>query len=137
MTHKMVFQVEGNSDSKSFSTFVKEGSIKGYGIHGYGNTALEAIADTYESIKEMRQLANSCGDCFPANIDCEFVLDIPSFFSAHPFISISSLANRLGINAALMRKYASGITHPSAKRIEEIQSGIHAIAKELQSVSLS
>lgn len=136
MERVMKIGVEGDAGTKNFSTYVIEGAIDGYGIHGYGKDAHEAIADTYTSIAEMRELARECGDEFPDNIRLEiYFSDLGAFFSYYPFLNISAVAKRTGINAALMRKYASGVCRPSQRRLAEIQSKIRAMANELTRVN--
>lgn len=127
--------VESSGDNKYFSTYPIGTTIKKYGIHGYGNSVKEAIEDTYTSLKEMKELAEINGDDFP-DVKLEFVFDIGALFNYYSFLNVSALANKLGINASLMRKYASGICKPSHKRVMEIQQGIHSLAHEIQSVSI-
>jgi len=127
--------VESNDSGKYFSTYPLGKGIKKYGVHGYGNSVKEAIEDSYSSLKEMRELAESNGDAFP-DVELEFVLDVGSLFNYYPFLNMSALANKLGINASLMRKYAAGICKPSHKRTMQIQQGIRSLANEIQSVAL-
>ena len=51
-------------------------------------------------------------------------------------LNLSELARRLNISPVMMRKYATGKTNPSEKRLYEIQEGIREIGKELQQISL-
>jgi len=127
--------VEGDLGGRNFSTYAISGGLEKYGIHGYGSTAKEAIADTYVALKEMKELAKANGDEFP-EVEFEFVFDVGSMFSYYSFLNITAVAGKLGINASLMRKYAAGISKPSRKRIEQIQNGIHNIAREMQTVSM-
>ena len=46
------------------------------------------------------------------------------------------LGRRLSISPVMMRKYATGKTKASEKRLKEIEQGIHLIGKELQQISL-
>lgn len=127
--------VEGDLGKKNFSTYMIDGEVTKYGLHGYGSTAREAIADTYVGMSELKQMAKENGDSFP-DIELRFVFDVGSLFSCHPYLNMSAVAAKMGINASLMRKYASGICKPSKKRLAEIQECIEAISSELNSVSL-
>lgn len=51
-------------------------------------------------------------------------------------LNLSELARRLEISPVMMRKYASGKTKASEKRLYEIQNGIREIGKELSKVTL-
>lgn len=53
-----------------------------------------------------------------------------------PELNLAELARRINISPVMMRKYATGKTNPSEKRLYEIQQGIQQIGKELAQVSL-
>lgn len=125
--------VEGNVNDKYFSTYPLDKSIKKYGIHGYGKSVKEAIEDTYDSLEEMKEIAKANGDSFP-NVRLEFVFDIGALFNYYSFLNIPALASKLGINASLLNKYASGACKPSHEKVRQIQQGIHSLAKEMQSI---
>lgn len=127
--------VEGEMGKKNFSTYMLDDIGSRYAIHGYGSTAREAIEDTYTSLSEMRELAKEENQPFP-DIDLTFVFDVASLFSYYPYLKMSAVATKMGINQSLMRKYASGIRKPSTKRLQEIQHCITTISTELHSVSL-
>lgn len=83
-----------------------------------GKDARKTVADTYISIEEMHKAAYECGDDFPDDIHVDvYFSDLGAFFSYYPYLNISAVAKRLGINAAFMRKYASGVCCPSEKRL--------------------
>lgn len=128
--------VEGELGKKNFSTYAID-KIEGKygGIHGYGKTAREAIEDTYVAIGEMKSLAKEENENFP-DFDVAFVFDVGSLFSYYPYLNISAVAEKMHINASLMRKYASGISRPSKKRLSEIQNCIAEISTELHNVNL-
>lgn len=43
----------------------------------------------------------------------------------------------MGINASLMRQYSSGKARISLKRLQQIEEGLHAIGRQLQSITLT
>lgn len=127
--------VEGEIGGNNFSTYTIEGGLEKYGIHGYGRTAREAVEDTYVALNEMREIAKENHDEFP-DVELSFSFDVGSMFSYYPWLNISAVARKIGINTSLMRKYASGLCKPSRKRIEQIQQGVREMASEMQSISM-
>lgn len=69
-------------------------------------------------------------------IDIHVLYDLEAFFLEHDYLSINAVAKRAGINASLMRQYASGVKHPSGTQAKRIEDTIHALAKDMQAVSL-
>lgn len=66
----------------------------------------------------------------------EFVYAVSAMFAAFPFINVSSLAEWLGVNPSLMRKYKAGLAIPRGKNREIIQRGINVLAERLSQVSI-
>ncbi|MCF0209353.1 MAG: pilus assembly protein HicB [Bacteroidaceae bacterium] len=130
---KATIQVEKGGD-KNFSTYMIE-SIPKFGIHGYGSSAREAIADTYVSIEEYKQQAAAESLDFP-ELELTFRFDIGSFFNYYSFLNISEVAKRIGINASLMRQYVNGTKTASDKRIKQINDCVHTLATDMASVVL-
>lgn len=116
MATKVRFGVEGRIGEKDFSTYMIDDIGIKYGIHGYGTTAKEAIEDTYASYEEMKDLAAENNDVLP-DMEFEFFFDIASLFNYYSYLNISAVAKKMGINASLMRKYASGVCNPSKERL--------------------
>ena len=56
-------------------------------------------------------------------------------FVAHPELNAAAIARRLGMSQSLFAQYVSGTKKPSKKRLEEIVETIHAIGRELISIS--
>ena len=53
-----------------------------------------------------------------------------------PELNMAELARRVAISPVMMRKYATGKSNPSEKRLLEIQQGIRDIGRELLQVKL-
>lgn len=70
------------------------------------------------------------------NIVFEIHYDLQAFFEEHDYLKQSKIAEIAGINSSLVRQYASGVKHPSIEQAKKIETAIHKLAKELQSVSL-
>lgn len=135
MATKVKFGIEGRIGGKDFSTYMIDDMGIKYGIHGYGTTAKEAIEDTYASYEEMKAIAAENNDVLP-DMEFEFVFDIASLFDYYSYLNISAIAKKMGINASLMRKYASGVCNPSKERLEQIQNCLKKISSELMAVKL-
>jgi len=69
--------------------------------------------------------------------DLEVSYDLTSFFEQYPFLNISEIAKRAGVNAGLMRQYTSGVKYPSEERVKQIKNPIHEIGRELSKVKLN
>ena len=52
------------------------------------------------------------------------------FFLTHPEINIAAFANKIGINAALLRNYINGFKKPSPEREEYILDSIRKMGQE-------
>lgn len=135
MSTKVRFGVEGRIGGKDFSTYMIDDMDIKYGIHGYGKTAKEAIEDTYASYEEMKAIAAENHDVMP-EMEFEFVFDVPSLFDYFSYLNISAVAKKIGINASLMRKYASGVCSPGNARLKQIQDCLKNISSELMAVKL-
>lgn len=58
------------------------------------------------------------------------------FFLTHKEINVAEFANKIGINASLLRNYINGHKRPSAERERQIVEGIRQLGAEMMSVSL-
>ena len=54
-----------------------------------------------------------------------------SLFQQFDFLNIGKVAKRAGINAGLLRQYASQVKHPSAKQAQKIEETIHNLAADM------
>jgi predicted RNase H-like HicB family nuclease len=70
------------------------------------------------------------------NIEFDYRYDLTAFFDLFSPLKINSIAEKAGINKALMRQYVSGVKHPSAQQVQKIESAIHAFGQNLMKVSL-
>lgn len=105
---------------------------------GTGATVKEAKEDFFNSISEVIEDYEECGDDIPACLkeDASFHFDISSLFEYYPFFNVSALGRYLGINPSLMRQYKKGDTPISDSQLAKIESGVHKLAKELACLSL-
>ena len=116
-----------------YSCFVED-ELSDCGLAGYGSTAEEAKKDLLNAYEEMKAIQKDEGKCVP---ELEFVYkyDMQSFFNYFSFLNISKLAEIAGINASLMRQYASGAANAGQKQYDKIRSAVEKISKELSAAT--
>lgn len=68
----------------------------------------------------------------------EFVhhYDVYALFQRFDYLKISSVAKHAGMNAALLRQYASGVKSPSSDQAKKIEQALHRLAEELSKSSV-
>ena len=65
-----------------------------------------------------------------------FEIDLKQFFQHYRVINSKFLAERIGMNPALLSQYVQGRRKPSAQQTEKILNGINEIGRELSELSL-
>jgi predicted RNase H-like HicB family nuclease len=108
-------------------------------IIGTGDTVAEAKADFENSVKEIFQMYKEDSMKLPdelVGVEFEYKYDLASFFNFHKWINATQLANFVGINASLMRKYKAGCTYISEQQTAKIESALHRLGAELTAVKL-
>jgi predicted RNase H-like HicB family nuclease len=106
----------------------------------YGDTLEEAKRDFEKFPQEYIEVSKETGREIPVelnngNLEFEYVYDLSGFFSHYNFISPTRMARRMGINASLMRQYATGRSYIGSSKKRQIEKEIHSIGKELMAVS--
>lgn len=134
---------------KKVLAVIEKASDGGYGIYlpetegvvlyGHGMTeteAKESLLENLESIIEFHEdeelpipVALNDGD-----IEFEYRYDFSGFFKAYPIFNVSALAEAVGVNPSLLRKYKNGLAFASQQQKERIEKGIHDLSKELSAV---
>ena len=68
----------------------------------------------------------------------EFVyeIELDGISKQLPELNMAELARRIAVSPVMMRKYATGKSKASEKRLLEIQNGIREIGKELSQITL-
>jgi len=69
-------------------------------------------------------------------IEFEHSYDVFALFAQFDFLKISKVAEHAGINAGLLRQYASQVKFPSAAQAKKIENTIHHLAKQMMQASL-
>ena len=116
----------------SFSR-VMEDEFSKFGLIGYGKTAREAEADLFVALKETKE---DLGEDNVPDMEIGFrKFDVGAFFSYYPFFNITQFSKFVGINAAQMRQYASGIRRPTKQKKDDINRAVRYIVETLFSES--
>jgi len=66
----------------------------------------------------------------------KFEIDFRQFFRYYKVLNSKFLANKIGMNPALLSQYVHGHKKPSQKQTEKILYGIHQIGQELSEINL-
>jgi hypothetical protein len=69
-------------------------------------------------------------------VEFRFAYDLEIYFKEHDYLKISSVARAAGLNAGLVRQYASGVKYPSAEQAAKISTAVKLIAKELMETAI-
>lgn len=82
--------------------------------------------------KQMKQLLHDFEGLDPDTVEFEHLYDVYALFEQFDFLNISKVAKHAGINAGLLRQYASGVKSPSANQAKKIEDTIHGLASQMQ-----
>lgn len=108
------------------------------GVYGSGLSEQEAKEELTDAIESAKEYAEENGwegyEELKHPFEVEYKYDLSGFFMSFNIFDVSALANRLGINASLMRRYKTGKACISAMQKKRIEEGIHQIALELSHV---
>lgn len=108
------------------------------GVYANGITEDEVRSEFLRMMQEqadyMTERTGEAPDFKDAEV--EFTFNLTALFAAYPFLNVSSLAQWMGINPSLMRKYKAGIAVPRGKNREIIQRGLSRMAERLRQVNI-
>ena len=125
---KVTVIVEKGSDGR-YACYVED-EFEHFGLAGYGDTVAEAKSDLEVCYQEMKELENEEGREMPV-LEYTYKYDIQSFFNCFPFLNVSKVAEKAGINPALMRQYTCGAAKAGQKQYERLRRAILDITAEL------
>lgn len=125
--------IEKASDG-TFAAYADK-SIDNFLPAGYGDTVEAALEDFGVSIEEMNEIREEEGKK-PLSPVFEYRYDIESFFNYFPYLNVSQVGKKAGINPSLMRQYAKGLTKAGQKQYDKIRNTIRAMATELSATTL-
>ena len=110
------------------------------GLFGTGETETEAKENLNESIEMALEHVEETGEwgdysLLKGNYTIEYAYDLSGFFKTYDFFDVTALANRIGVNASLMRRYKTGMKKASFAQKAKISKGIYSIAEQLSAVN--
>jgi len=113
-----------------FSCFMsKDSDDLKFGLVGSGRTVRLAIEDFYVSREEVKEVFEDKGQEFP-DLEFRFIFDVGAYLNYYP-INVTAFAHYIGMNASLLRQYATGIKTPQAKNLEKIRQGIIQVGHDI------
>lgn len=127
-----VIVAKGNDGG--YSCYADHG-CENFSVAGYGTSVEEAKADFGKACQEAREMEASAGRHAP-EIEFEWCYDLQSFFKCFAYLKISKIAEKAGMNASLVRQYASGCAKASEKQYAKLRAAIKEVAKELEEATL-
>ncbi len=86
---------------------------------------VDAINLYFEEMEEKAATAN----------DLTYKIDLKSFFDLYPVLNAAALAQRVGMNKALLSQYTTGKKKASEAQLKRIVEGAREVGKELMSVA--
>ena len=87
-------------------------------------------------VEQMKQLLYEFHGVDPSEVVFEIEYDLEAFFQRFDYLKISKVAELAGLNASLVRQYATGKKYPGKKQLEKIESAIQTIGGQLVKLKL-
>jgi hypothetical protein len=101
----------------------------------YNDNLIIEYAENVNSLSEkLKVLLFDFEKLDPDSVEFEFLYDIFSLFQQFDYLNIGKVAKRAGINAGLMRQYASQVKYPSARQAKKIEDTIHQLGQDMSKV---
>lgn len=120
----------------TYGAYMPDDNHLGWGVHGDGATANEAIENFLAEYEDMKSFFAEEGKPF-TEANFVFSYDLPSFLVYYAdLISYKGLAKLTGVSPAQLSQYISGYRTPSRKTTEKIQTALHAFGNELSRLTL-
>jgi len=126
---KVTAIIEKSTDGLYY-VYIQE-DLPGFGLTAIGETVEKAKEDLLIAYTEMGEVFAEEGKEI-VKLEFEYKYDLQSFFNYFNWINVSKLADKAGINAALLRHYKKGISFASEKQCARIQQCVHELGGELQ-----
>lgn len=87
-------------------------------------------------VEQMKQLLYEFHGVDPSEVVFEIEYDLEAFFQRFDYLKISKVAELAGLNASLVRQYATGKKYPGKKQLEKIESAVQTIGTQLTRTKL-
>jgi len=95
------------------------------------NLIIESADNVNELEEKLKLLLFKVENVEPKSVIFKHLYDVYALFRQFDFLNIGKVAERAGINAGLLRQYASQVKHPSAKQAQKIEDTIHKLADDM------
>lgn len=102
----------------------------------HDNLIVDSGKSLSELVEKIKGLLQDFEGLKPEQVEFEYSYDVYSLFEQFDFLKISKVAEYAGINASLLRQYASQVKYPSAAQAKKIEDTIHHLAEQMMQVSL-
>ena len=120
---------------QKFALVIEKSDQKLWGRVTVNGNLITDEANTVEELESnIRQLVNDFEEISDFEFERQF--DVYALFEQFDFLNISKVAGHAGINAGLLRQYASGVKHPSANQAKKIEDTIHSLATQMQKIAV-
>ncbi len=124
-------------ETKKVELVIEKGEKGLWGSVKYNNNL---IADTGTDLanleNKLKGLLQELEGVDPETVIFQHTYDVFALFQEFDFLNISKVAKYAGINAGLLRHYASGIKHPSLNQAKKIEETLHRLAVQMQKASV-
>jgi hypothetical protein len=108
-----------------------------WGTLSYNENLITDFAENISVLEiKMKSLLKDFEGLEPDQIEFVHHYDVYALFQRFDYLKISSVAKHAGMNAALLRQYASGVKSPSLDQAKKIELALHRLAAELSEVSV-
>ena len=111
-----------------------------------GFSAYSEDTPVYTTGRNITELENNILEALELTLDAvgakfskenlEFQIDIKQFFKYYRVINAKYLAERIGMNPAVLSQYVKGHKKPSTKQTTRILNGLNEIGRELANLHL-
>jgi transcriptional regulator with XRE-family HTH domain len=103
----------------------------------YNDSFIVDHAPNIQQLEEqMKVLLADVEDLEIESIEFEHLYDVFALFEKFDFLNISKVANYAGINAGLLRQYASGVKNPSLNQAKKIEETLHLLAEQMRNAQV-
>jgi len=124
-----------NNNSMTIQLILEKEAGKLWGRVSYDENLIVDSATTLQALE--KKLRKALKDFHHLEeVKFEYAYDLTVFFEEFNFLNQSKIAELSGINASLLRQYASGVKNPSEVQAKKIQTTIHSLAVRLKNVQI-
>ena len=135
----MTIILEKDKDQE-FGAWLEDCPIEFSGIHTIGKDVEEVTANVRMLMRDFLEHDFANEQKFenfnPDEVAFTYRYSLMDFFDTYKDLKINSIAARAGLNASLVRQYASGAANASTAQASKIENAVHSLARSLLTVSV-